>query len=204
MSIDVSDATQPYLILCHPLFLLSSIFPSIRVFPSEPVPCISWPEYWSFSFSISPSKEYSELIYFMIDWFDILAIQVALNSGLQNHSLKVSILWLSAFFMFQLSYPYMTTGKTIALTRQNFVSKVMSQLFNMFSRLIISFLPRSKHLVISWPQSSSAVILEPKKIKAITVSIVSLSICHEVMRLDAMILVFWMLSFILFVYSVII
>ena len=121
MSIDVSDATQPYLILCHPLFLLSSIFPSIRVFPSEPVPCISWPEYWSFSFSISPSKEYSELIYFMIDWFDILAIQVALNSGLQNHSLKVSILWLSAFFMFQLSYPYMTTEKTIALTIWKFV-----------------------------------------------------------------------------------
>ena len=195
MSIDISDATQPYLILCHPLLLLPSIFPSIRVFHNEPVPCISWPEYWSFSFSISPSNDYSELIYFMIDWFDILAIQVALNSVLQNHSLKVSILWLSAFFMFPLSYPYMTAGKTVALTRQNFVSKVMSQLFNMFSRLIISFLPRSKHIVISWLQSSSAVILEPKKIKVLIVSIVSLSICHEVMRPDVMILVFWMLSF---------
>jgi len=159
-----------HLIICHPLLLLPSIFPSIRVFSSESVLHIRWPKYWSFSFNISPSKEYSGLISFRMDWLDLLAIQGTLKSLLQHHSSKASILWCSAFFMVQLSYPYMTTGKTIALTRWTFVSKVMSLLFNMLSRLVIAFLPGSKHLLISWLQSPSAVILEPNKIKSVTVS----------------------------------
>ena len=152
-------------------------------------------KYCSFSFSISLFSEYSGQISFRIDWFDLLAVQGALKSLLQHHSLKASKLWLSAFFMVQLSHPYMTIGKTITLTRWIFVSKVMSLLFNMLFRLVIAFLPRSKHLLISWQWSPSAVTLESKKIKSLTVYIISPSICHEVMGLDAMILVFWMLSF---------
>ena len=181
------------LILCHPLLLLPSIFPSIRVFSNESVLYIMWPKYWSFS--ISPSSEYLGLISFRMDWLDLLAVQGTLKSLLQHHSSKASILWCSAFFVVQLSHPYMTTGKTIALTRQTFVGKVMSRLFNMLSRLVITVLPRSKRLLISWLQSPSAVILEPRKIKSVTVSTVSPSICHDVMELDAMILVFSMLSF---------
>ena len=162
-----------HIILCHPLLLLPSIFPSIRVFSNESTLHIRWPKYWSFSFSISPSNVYSLLISFRIDWFDLLAVQGTLKRLLQHHSSKISILWCSAFFMVQLSQPYMTTGRTIALTIQIFVGKVMSLIFNMFSRLVIAFLPRSKHLLISWLQSPSAVILEPKKIKSVTVSTVS-------------------------------
>ena len=176
------------------LLLLPSIFPSIRIFSNESAFCIRWPKDWSFSFSISHSNEYSGLISFRIDWFD-LAVQEILRSLLQRHSSKTSILQHWAFLMVQLSHLYMTTGKTIALTKWTFVSKVMSLLFNTLSRLVIAFLPRSKYLLISWLQSPSAVILEPKKIKSVTVSIVSSSICLEVMGLDAMILVFWMLSF---------
>ena len=139
-----------HLILCRPLHLLPSIFPSIRVFSSELVLHIRWPKFWSFSFSISPSNEYSRLISFRMDWLDLLAVQGTLKSLLQHHSSKASILWPSAFFIVQLSHPYMTTGKTIALTRQTLVSKVMSLLFNRLSRLVIVFLPRSKHLLISW------------------------------------------------------
>ena len=174
-----------HLILCHPLLLPPSIFPSIRVFSNESVLRIRWPKYWSFSFNISPSNEYSGLISFRMDWLDLLAVQGTLKSLLQHHSSKTSILLCSAFFIVQLSHPYMTTGKTIALTRQTFVDKVMSLLFNMLSRLVITFLPRSKHLLISWVQSPSAVILELPKIKSVTVSIVSPFICHEVMGLDA-------------------
>ena len=177
-----------HLILCHPFLLLPLIFPSIRVFSNESALCIRWPKYWSFS--ISPSNEYSGLISFRTDWSDLLAVQGTLKSLLQNHSSKASVLWHSAFFIVQLSHPYMTTGKTIALTRRTFVGKVMSLLFNMLSRLVITFLPRSKCLLISWLQSPSAVILEPPKIKSVTVSTVSPSICHEVMEPDAMILVF--------------
>ena len=137
-----------HLILCHPLLLLPSIFPSIRVFSNESALCIRWPKYWSFSFSISPSNEYSGLISFRMDWWDLLAVQGALKSLLQHHSSKASILQHSAFFTVQLSHPYMTTGKTIALTRRTFVGKVMSLLFNMLSRLVITLLPRSKHLLI--------------------------------------------------------
>ena len=180
--------TSNHLILCHSLLLLPSIFSSIRVFSNESTVHIRWPKYWSFSFSISPSSEYSGLIFFKIDWLDLLAIQGTFKSFLQHHSWKASILLCSAFFMVQLSHPYMSTGKTIALTRRTFVSKVMSLLFNMLSRLVIAFLPRSKHLLISWPQSPSAVILEAKKTK-FTVFIVFPTICHEVMGLDAMILV---------------
>ena len=153
-----------YLILCHPLLLPPSIFPSIRVFSNESVLRIRWPKYWSFSLNISPSNEYSGLISFRMDWLD-LAVQGTLKSLLQYHSSKASILQRPAFFMVQLSHPYMTTGKTIALTRQTFVGKVMSLLFNMLSRFVIAFLPRSKHLLISWLQSPSAVILETQKIK---------------------------------------
>ena len=181
-----------HLILCHPLLLLPPIPPSIRVFSNESVLCIRWPKYWSFSFSIN---EYWGLITFRIDWFDLLAVQGTLKNLLHHHSSKASILWHSAFFTVQLSHPYMTTGKTIALTRQTFVGKVMSLLFNMLSRLVIAFLPRSKHLLILWLQSPSAVILELNKIKSVTVSTHSPSICHEVMGPNAMILVFWMLSF---------
>ena len=174
-----------HLILCHPLLLLPSICPSIRVFSNESALRIRWPKYWSFSFSISPSNEYSGLISFRMDWFDFLAVQGTLKSLLQHHSSKASILWCSAFFMVQLSHPYMTNGKTIALTRLTFVGKVMSLLFNMLSRLVIAFLSRSKRPLTSWLQSPSVVILEPKKIKFVTVSIVSPSICHEVMGLEA-------------------
>ena len=155
-----------------------------------------WPKYWSFSFSIIPSKEIPGLISFRMDWLDLLAVQGALKSFLQHYSSKASILWHSAFFPAQLAHPYITTGKTIAsLTRQTFVGKVLSLLFNMLSRLVITFLPRSKRLLISWLQSPSAVILEPKKIKSDNVSTVSPSISYEVMGPDAMIFVFWMLSF---------
>ena len=156
---------------------------------------IRWPKYWSFSFTISPSSEFSGVISFRIDWLDLLAIQGTLKNLLQNHSSKASILRCSAFFMVQLSHPYITTGKTIALTRQTSVGKVMSLLFNVLSRLVIALLQRSKHLLISWLQSPSAVILEPKKIKFLTVFIISLSICHEVMGLDVIIFIFWMLIF---------
>ena len=179
-----------YLILCRPLLLLPSIFPSIRVFSNESVLRIRWPKYWSFSFNIIPSNELPGLISFRMDWLDLLAVQGALKSLLQHHSSKASILWHSAFFIVQLLHPYMTTGKTVALTRRTFVDKVMSLLFNMLSRLVITFLPRSKRLLISWLQSPSAVILESPKIKSDTVSTVSPSICYEVMGPDAMILVF--------------
>ena len=164
-----------HLILCCPLLVLPSVFPSIRVFSNESVLLIRWPKYWSFSFSISPSNEYSGLISFRMDWLDLPVVQGTLkNLLIQHHSSKASILQHSALFIVQLSYPYMTTGKIIALTRQNVIGKVMSLLFNMLSRLVIAFIPRSKCLLISWLQSPSAVILEPKKIRSITVSIVSL------------------------------
>ena len=248
-----------HLILCHPLLLLPSIFPSIRVFSSESGLHIRWPKYWSFIFSISLSNEYSGLISFRMDWLDLLAVQGTLKSLLQHHSSEASILqhsafswsnshihtwllevkvaqscltlcdpmdytvhgilqarrleWVALLFSrgssqlrdqiqvsgiagrFFTSWATITTGKTIALTRQTFVSKVISLLFNMLSRMVISFLSRSKHLLISWLQSPPAVILEPKKIKSATVSIVSPSICYEMMGPDAMIFVFWMLSF---------
>ena len=179
-----------HLILCHPLLLLPSIFPSIRVFSSESALHIRWPKYWSFNFNISPANEYSGLISFRMAWLDLLAVQGTLKSLLQHHSSKASILQRSAFFIVQISHAYMITGKTIALTRQTFVGKVMSLLFNMLSRWVITFLPRSKHLLISWLQSPSEVILEPQKIKFDTVSTVSPSIAHEVMGPDARILVF--------------
>ena len=175
----VSDAIQP----SHPLLspsLPTSIFPSIRVFSNESAIRIRWPKCWSFRFNISPSNEHPGLISFRMDWLDLLAVQGTLKSLPQHHSSKASILWCSAFFIVQLSYPYMTTVKTIALTRWTFVDKVMSLLFNMLSRLVITFLPRSKSLLISWLQSPSAVILEPPKIKSATVSTVSPSICHKV------------------------
>ena len=162
MSIE-SVMPSNHLILCH-FLLLPSIFPSIRVFSNDSVLHIRWPKYWSFSFSISPSNEYSGLISFRMDWLDLLAVQGTLKCLLQHHSSKASTLWYSAFSIVQLSHPYMTTGKTIALTRRTFVGKVMSLFFNMLSRFVIAFLPRSKHLLISWLQSPSAVILEPKKI----------------------------------------
>ena len=219
MSIE-SVMLSNHLVLCHPFLLLTSIFPSIRVFSNESALHIRWPKYWSFIFSISLSNEYSGLISFRIDWLDLLAVQRTLKSLFQHHSSKASILWCSAFFMVQLLHPYMTTGKTTALTRWTFVSKVMSPLFFFFIfklyiivlvlpnikmnppqvymcvRFLICclglsvFLPRSKQLLISWLQSLSGVILEPKKIKSVTVSTFSPSICHEVMGPDAMILVF--------------
>ena len=152
-----------HLILCSPFLLLPSIFPSIRFFSNESVLCIRWPKYGSFSFSISPSNEYSGLISFRVDWFYLLAVQGTLKSLFQHHNSKQMIHWRSGFFIVQLSHPYMTTGKTIALTRQTFVSKSMSLLFNMLSRLVITFSPRDKCLLISWLQSSSTVIFEPKK-----------------------------------------
>jgi len=184
-----------HLILCHPLFLLPSVWLSIRVFSKESVLCIRWLKYWSCSFRISPSNEYLGLISFKFDWFDLLVSQGTIKSFLQHHSSKALILQHSASFIVQFSHPYMTTVKTIALTRWVFVGKVMSLLFNMLSRLVTIFLPRSKHLLISWLSSPSAVILEPKKIKSLTVPVVPPSICHEVMGPDAIILVFWMLSF---------
>ena len=162
MSIE-SVMTSSHFIFYRPLLLLPSIFPSIRVFSTEAALRIRWPKYWSFSFNITPSKEHPGLISFRMDWLDLLAVQGTLKSLLQHHSSKASILHRSAFFIVQLSHPYMTTGKTIALTRRNFVGKVMSLVFNMLSRLVITFLPRSKHLLISWLQSPSAVILEPQK-----------------------------------------
>ena len=187
---------------CHPTISpLSSPSPptlnlsSIRVFSSESALHIRWPKYCSFSFNISPSNEHPRLISFRMEWLDLLTVQGILKSLLQHHSSKTSILRRSAFFIVQLSHPYMTTGKTIALTRQTFVGKVMSLLFNILSSLVITFLPRSKCLLISWLQSPSAVILEPKKIKSVTVSTFSPSICYEVMGLDTLILVFWVLSF---------
>ena len=179
-----------HLILCHSLLLLLPIRPSIRVFSNESTLRIRWPKYWSFSFGIIPSKEIPGLISFRMDWLDLLAVLGTLKSLLQHHSSKASILQHSAFFTVQLSHPYMITGKTIALTRWTFVGKVMSLLFNMLSSLVISFLPRSKCLLISWLQSPSALILEPRKIKSDTVSTVSASISHEVVGPNAMIFVF--------------
>ena len=189
MSIE-SVMPSSHLILCRPLLLLTPMPPSIRVFSNESTLHMRWPKYWSFSFSIIPSKEYPGLISFRMDWLDLLAVQGTLKSLLQHHSSKASIVWCSTFFTVQLSHPYMTTGKTIALTRQTFVGKVMSLLYNMLSMLVITFLPRNKCLLISWLQSPSAVILEPKKIKSDTVSTVSPSISHEVMGPDAIIFVF--------------
>ena len=186
-----------HLILYRPLLLLPSIFPSIRVFSNESALYIWWPKDWSFSFNISPSNEHPGLISFRMDWLDLKRLQDGLvgsqgtlKSLLQHHSSKASILQCSAFFIVQLSHPYMTTGKTTASTRRTFVDKVMSLLSNMLSRLVITFLPNSMRLLISWLQSPSAVILKPRKIKSDTASTVSPSICHEVMGPDAMILVF--------------
>ena len=179
-----------HLILCRPLLLLPPIPPSIRVFSNESTLLMRWPKSWSFSFSIIPSKEIPRLISSKMDWLDLLAVQGTFKRLLQHHSSKASILQHSAFFTVQLSHPYMTTGKTIALTRRTFVGKVMSLLLNILSRLVITFLPRSKRLLISWLQSPSAVILEPKKVKFDTVSTVSPSISYEVMGPDAMIFVF--------------
>ena len=170
-----------HLILCRPLLLLPLIFPRIRVFSNESALRIRWPKYWSFSFNISPSNEHPGLISPRMDWLDLPEIQGTLKSLLQHHSSKSSILRHSAFFIVQLSHPYMTTRKTIDLTRWTFVGKVMSLLFNILSRLVITSLPRSKCLLISWLQSPSAVILVPRKIKSATVSTFSPSVCHEVM-----------------------
>ena len=185
MSIE-SVIPSNHLILCRPPLLLPSNFPSIGVFSDELVLCIRWPQYWSFSFSISPSNEHPGLISFRMDWLDLLAVQGTFKSLLQHHSSKASILQASVFIIVPLSHSYMTAGKTIAMTRWTFVGKVMSLLFNMLSRLIITFLSRIKHLLISWLQSPSAVILEPKKITSLIVSLVSPSR----MGLDTMILIF--------------
>ena len=179
-----------HLILGHPLLLLPPIPPSIRVFSNESTLLMRWPKYWSFSSNTVPSKEHPGLISFRMDWLDLLAVQGTLKSLLHHHSSKASVLRCSAFFTVQLSHPYMTTGKTIALISRTFVGKVMSLLLNMLSRLVITCLPRSKHLLISWLQSPPAVIWEPPKIKSDTVSTVSPSISHEVMGPDAMIFVF--------------
>ena len=184
-----------HLILSRPLLLLPSVFPSNRIFSNESALRIRWPKYWSFKISISPSNGYSALISFRIDWLDLLAVQGILKSLLQHDSSKASVLWCSVFFSVQLSHPYLTTGKTIALTRWTFVSKVISLLFNMLSRFVIVYLPRSKGLLISWLQSPSAVILESEKIKSAIASTFPPSICYEGMGLVAMILVFWMLNF---------
>ena len=192
MSIE-SVTPSNHLILCHPLLLLPSIFCSMRVFSNESHFHIRWPNYWSFSFSISPSNEYSGLISFRMDWLDLLAVQETLKSLFQHHSSKAPILRLSAFFIVQLSHPYMTTRKNASLTRWTFVCKVMSLLFNKLSRLVVTFLPRSKCLLISWLQSPSTVILEPQKTKSLTFFIVSPCICHKVMGPGAMTSAFWML-----------
>ena len=170
-------------LILHPPLLLPSIFPSIRGLSNESVLPIRWPKYWSFSFNISPSNEHSRIISFNMDWLDLHGVQGTLKSLLQHHSSKASILQCSAFLIVQLSHPYMTTGKTIALTRWSFVGKVMSRLFNMLSRLVIMFFPSSKHLLISWLQSPSAVILELPKIRSATASTVLLSVCHEVIMM---------------------
>ena len=177
MSIE-SVLPSNHLILCCPLLLSPSIFPSIRVFSSESALCIRWPKDWSFSFSLSPSNEYSGLISFQMDWLDLFAVQGTHKSLLQHHSSKASILQCLAFCIVQISHPYMTTGKTIALTTRTVVDELMSLLFNMLSRLVITFLPRSKRLLISWLQSPSAVVLEPRKITSAAISTVSPSICH--------------------------
>ena len=179
-----------HLIFFHPLFLLPRIPPSIRVFSNESTLHMRWPKYWCFSFSISPFNEHPGLISFRMDWLDLLAVQGTLKSLLQYHSSKASVFWHSAFFTVQLSHPYMTTGKTITLTRWTSFVKVMSLLFNMLSWLVINFLPTSKRLLISWLQSPSVLILEPKKIKSDTGSTVSTSIFHEVMVPDAMFIVY--------------
>ena len=184
-----------HLFLCRPLLLLPPIPPSIRVFTHESILRMRWPKYWSLSFSIISSKEHPGPNSLRMDWLDLLAVQGTLKSFLQHHSSKASILWCSAFFIVQLSHPYMTTGKTITLIRQTFVGKVTSLLLNMLSRLAITFLLRSKHLLISWLQWPSAVTFEPPKIKSDTVSTVSPSISHEVMGPDDLIFIFWMLSF---------
>ena len=188
MSIELMMPSN-HLILCHPLLLPPSIFPSIRVFSNESVLPLRWPKYWSFSFSICPSSEYSGLISLRMDWIDLLAIQGTCKSFLQHHSSKASILQHSAFFIVQLSHPYMTTGKTIALTRWAFFGKVMSLLFNMLSRLVITFLPRRKCLLISWLQSPSAVIFGAQENK-VCHCFHCFPICHEVIGLDAMMLAF--------------
>ena len=176
----VGDAIN-HLFLCCPILLLSAIFPSIRIFSNVSALPIRWPKDWSFSFSISLSNEHSGLISFRVDWLDLLAVQETLKSLLQYRIFKASILWCSAFFIVQLLHMYMATGKTTALTRQTIVSKVMSLLFNTLSRSVMAFLPRSKYLLISWLQSLLTVILEPKKIRSVTVSIFSPSMCHEVL-----------------------
>ena len=181
MSIESVMPSNQFILYC-PLLLPPSIFPSIKVFSDESVLHIRWPKYWSFSFSISPSNEYSGLISFKMDWLDLFAVQGTLKSLFQHHSSKASILWHWAFFIVQLTSIH-NYGKSITLTRWNFVGKVMSLLFNMLTRLVIAFLPKSKHLLITWLQSPSTVILESPKIKFLTVSIVSPSICHEVMGL---------------------
>ena len=186
----VSVMPSNHLILGCPLLFLPSILPSIRVFSNESALRIRWPKYWSFSFTISPSNEHPGLISFKMDWLALLAVHGTLKSLLQHHNSKTTILQRSAFFIVQLSHPYMTIGKTIDLTRWIFVGKVMSLLFNVLSRMVITFLPRINHLSISWLQSPSAVIWEPPKIKSDIVSTVFPSICHEVMGRDAMILVF--------------
>ena len=189
MSIELVMPSSHF-ILCHPLLLLPPIPPSIRVFFNESTLHMRWPKYWNFSFSISPSNEHPGLISFRMDWLDLLAVQGILKSLLKHHSSKASILRLSAFFTVQLSHPHMIIGKTRALSRRTFVGKVTSLLLNRLSRLVITFLPRSKRLLISWLQSPSAVILEPPQKKSDTVSIVSPTISHEAMGPDAMILVF--------------
>ena len=187
MSIE-SVMPSNHLILCRPLLLLPPIPPSIRVFSNESALPISCTKYWSFSFSISPSNEYSELISF--DWFDLFVVLGTVKSLRQHHSLTASIHWSSAFFTVQFSHPYMTTGKTIAWSRHTFVSYVMSLLLNMLSRIVVAFIPKSKHLLISWLRSPSSVILEIKKIKSVTDSIFSLSVYHDVMGRDSMTLIF--------------
>ena len=179
-----------HLILCHPLLLLPPFPPSIKVFSNESTLCMRWPKYWSFSFTFSPSKKQPGLISFILDWLDLVAVQGTPKSLLKYHSSKASILWCAAFFTVQLSHPYMTTGKTIALTRQTCVGKVISQLFNILSSLVMTFFPRSKHLLISLLLSTFALMFEPSKIKSATVSTISPSICHEVMGLNTMIFVF--------------
>ena len=191
MFIDSVMLSSNHLILCHPLLLLPSILHSIRVFSNEPALRIRWPEYWTFSFSISPFSEYSGLISFKIAWFDLLAVQGALKSVLQHYSWKTSFLWCSAFFIVQLLHSYMTIGKTIPLIICIFVGKVMPLLYNMLYRFFIAFVPRSKRLWISWLRSLSAVILEPDKVKSVTTSTCPPSICHEVMGLGAMISWAW-------------
>ena len=204
MSIE-SVMSSNHLILCRPLLLLPSIFPSIRVFSNESALHIRWPKYWNFSFNISPSNEHPGLISFRMDWLDLLAVQRILKSLLHHHSSKASILLCSAFFIVQLSHPYMTSGKTIALTRQTSVGKVMSLLFNMLCRLVVTFLPRSKRLLISWMQSPLAVILEPRKIKSgiwtylfpIEISSDHLAVDHRFPRKASSCVLTWLRGFLL-------